>query len=77
MAQRQQVNSLHVQLHVTRVMKKVDDDSPWETLVAWLYSGTVEQTKTKVLSLPCRNSQAYMSNSRIGQRSLKWVRLPG
>ena len=43
MAQRQQVNSLHVQLHVTHVMKKVDDDSPWETLVAWLYSGTVEQ----------------------------------
>ena len=48
MVQRQQVNSLHAQLHVTHVMKKVDDNSPWETLVAWLYSGTVEQTETKI-----------------------------
>ena len=48
MVQRQQVNSLHAQLHVTHVMKKVDDNSPWETSVAWLCSGTVEHTKTKV-----------------------------
>lgn len=48
MVQRQQVNSLHRQLHVARVMNKVDYDSPWDALVAQLYSGIVEQTKAKI-----------------------------
>ena len=55
-----------------------DYNWPWETLVAWLYSGIVEQTKmTKIWSLPYRNSQAYMSNFSIGKRSMKWIRIPG